>query len=83
VRESLALLNNRASSVRSSMDSLKRAQAAQGFNIGSQYTSPAGMMETYLNGANDALNARDLGAAKDFAAKAERQIETLEKLLHL
>jgi eukaryotic-like serine/threonine-protein kinase len=83
MRESLALLNNRASSVRNSMDSLKRSQAAQGFNIGSQYTSPAGLMETYLNGANDALNARDLGAAKDFASKAERQIETLEKLLHL
>jgi eukaryotic-like serine/threonine-protein kinase len=83
VRESLALLTNRASSVRSSMDSLKRAQAAQGFNIGSQYTSPAGLMETYLNGATEALNAHDLGAAKDFAAKAERQIETLEKLLHL
>ena len=82
-RESLALLNNRATAVRSSLESLKRAQAAQGYNIGGQYTGPAGLMDTYLNGATEALNAHDLSAAKDFAAKAERQIEILEKLFHL
>jgi serine/threonine-protein kinase len=83
VRESLALMNNRAATVRSSMESLRRSQAAQGYNIGGQYTGPAGLMETYLTGAGEALNAHDLNAAKDFSTKAERQLEILEKLLHL
>ena len=83
VREGLALLNNRATTVRSSMQSLQRSQASQGYNIGGQYTGPAGLMETYLRGAADALNANDLTAAKDFSSKAERQIEILERLFHL
>ena len=83
MRESLALMNNRANQVRTGIENLRRSQAAQGFNIGSQYTGPAGLMDTFLNGANEALNAHDLTAAKDFAAKAEHQLEILEKLLHL
>jgi hypothetical protein len=83
VRESLMLLNNRAATVRNSMDSLRRSQAASGYGIGGQYTGPAGLMETYLNGAADALRANDVTAAKDFSTKAERQIDILEKLFHL
>ena len=65
------------------MQSLQRSQAAQGYNIGGQYSGPAGLMETYLRGAADALNNNDLVAAKDFSTKAEHQIEILEKLFHL
>jgi serine/threonine-protein kinase len=83
VREALGLLDNRAGTVRASMQSLQRSQAAQGYSIGGQYTGPAGLMETYLRGAADALNANDLTAARDFSAKAEHQIEILEKLFHL
>ena len=83
VREDLSLLSNRAATVHSSMQSLQRSQASQGLGLGGQYTGPAGLMDTYLRGAADALDAKDLAAAKDFAAKAERQIEILEKLFHL
>ena len=83
VREELALLGNRAVTVHTAMQNLQRSQASQGLGIGGQYTGPAGLMETYLQGANDALNAGDLTRARDFATRAERQIEILEKLFHL
>jgi hypothetical protein len=82
-REALALLNNRAATVHTSLQNLQRSQASQGYGIGGQYTGPAGLMDTYLRGANDALNANDVVAAKDFSSKAERQLEILEKLFHL
>ncbi len=83
VREDLTLLSNRAGTVHNSLQSLQQSQAAQGYGLGGQYTGPAGLMDTYLRGAADALDAKDLAAAKDFTAKAERQVEILEKLLHL
>jgi len=83
VREELMLINNRASTVHTSLDNLRRSMAAQGSNIGGQYTGPAGLMDTYLRGAADALNANDIVAARDFSTKAERQLEILEKLFHL
>ncbi|MDR3700160.1 MAG: serine/threonine-protein kinase [Candidatus Sulfopaludibacter sp.] len=82
-REALTLLSNRAATVHNSMQSLQQSQAAQGYGLGGQYTGPAGLMDTYLRGAADALEAKDLAASKDFSAKAERQIEILEKLFHL
>jgi hypothetical protein len=82
-REELALLTNRAATVHSSMQSLQQSQASQGYGLGGQYTGPAGLMDTYLRGAADALEAKDLAAARDFTAKAERQIAILEKLFHL
>ena len=39
-------------------------------------------MNSYMQASQDALNANDLSAAKDYATKAERQIEILEKLLN-
>jgi hypothetical protein len=39
------------------------------------------LMNSYLEGANDALNAGDLGPAKSFLEKAETQLEKLEKFL--
>lgn len=83
VRESLMLITNRASTVHTSLQNLQRSQSAQGYNVGGQYTGPAGLMDQYLRGANDALNANDLESARDFSAKAERQLEILEKLFHL
>jgi serine/threonine-protein kinase len=83
VREELALLNNRANTVHASLQNLQRSMARSGDNLSSKYTGPAGLMDTYLRGANDALNANDVAQARDFAAKAERQIEILEKLFNL
>jgi eukaryotic-like serine/threonine-protein kinase len=83
VREQLAILHNRAGVVTNSFESLRRSQAASGMSPSGKFTGPMGLMNSYLQGATDALNAGDTAAAKDFAAKAEKQIEILEKLFNL
>src|SRR5271157_4084560 len=82
VQEKLVLLDNRAQGIRGTLDNLQRAQAAKGYGLGSQYTGPAGLMESYLRGAGDALNAGDAAAARRFLEKAEPPIAALEKLLN-
>jgi phosphoglycerate-specific signal transduction histidine kinase len=39
------------------------------------------LMNSYLQGANDAFKANDLAAARSFMDKAEAQIDKLEKFL--
>lgn len=82
LREKLVLLDNRAQSIRGTLSNLQRAQQAQGYGLGSQYTGPAGLMDSYLRGANDALNAGDASSARRFLEKAEPPIDALEKLLN-
>lgn len=81
-REKLAILDNRAQAIRGTLSRMERAQAASGYGLGSQYTGPAGLMESYLRGASDALNAGDAAAAKRFLEKAEPPISALERLLN-
>jgi len=42
----------------------------------------ASLMDSYMQGANAALNAGDLTSAKSFLEKAELQVERLEKFLN-
>jgi len=81
-REQWTMLNSRATGIRVTLDSLQRSQAASGLNMNSRLQQPAHLVDAYMEGANAALNAGDLPAAKDFMQKAERQIETLEKALN-
>ena len=76
------MLNNRASGIRDSMGSLQRSQQAQGMNLSSRFTEPAGLMDSFLKAAGDAVNAGDAASAQSFMDKAERQVEILEKLLN-
>jgi serine/threonine-protein kinase len=82
MREQLMMLNNRASGIRDSMGSLQRSQQAQGMNLSSRFTEPAGLMDSFLKAAGDAVNAGDAASAQSFMDKAERQVEILEKLLN-
>jgi hypothetical protein len=82
LREKLVTMDNRAQSIHGTLNNLQRAQAAQGFGLGGQYTGPAGLMDSYLRGANDALNAGDVAAARSFLEKAGPPIAALEKLLN-
>jgi len=81
-REQWTMLNSRATGIRVTLDSMQRSQAARGLNMNSRFQQPAHLMDAYMEGANSALNAGDVPAAKDFMQKAERQIETLENLLN-
>ena len=81
-RERFAQLDARASGIRGTLQNLQRSQAASGLNLSSRFTQPASLMDSYMRAASDAIQANDLDSAKDFMTKAERQVETLEKLLN-
>jgi serine/threonine protein kinase len=82
VREKLMMVNTRAAGVRTSLQTLQRSQAASGLNLRGDMQEAAGMMNSYLEGANAALQAGDVAAAKSFIEKGERQLERLEKFLN-
>ena len=48
----------------------------------SDWLQMSSLMDSFLQGSNDALAAGDSAAAKDFLDKAERQLERLEKALN-
>ncbi len=79
-RERMAQLNARALGIRDSVQSLRNQQVASGLGLSSKFTEPLSLMNSFMQGAHDALNANDLASAKDLMDKAERQIEILEKL---
>ena len=82
VRESLALVGVRAAGIRTSLQSLQRSQAASGMNLRGDMQSAASLMNTYLDGAEAALNAGDPAKAKDYLERAEPQVQKLEKFLN-
>jgi hypothetical protein len=81
-REHLAKLGVRANGIQSGLSSLERSQQSMGMNLSSKFTGPRDLMNSYMQGAQEAMNANDLVSAKDLATKAERQVEILEKLLN-
>ncbi len=81
-REHLAMLTSRAEGVRTSLQTLRRQQAASGLNLRGDMQEALEMMNTYMRGAHDAMQAGDLPAARGYADKGERQLEKLEKFLN-
>ena len=82
-REFLAKLHFRSDAINNILQSLQRRQEASGMGLNARFTRPQGLMNTYLESAGQALNDGDLKAAREYEEKAERQIETLEKLLNM
>jgi serine/threonine-protein kinase len=82
-REFMAKLHFRADAINNLLQGLQRRQEASGMSLNARFTRPQGLMNTYLQSADEALNEGDLPAYKDYREKAERQIETLEKLLNM
>jgi hypothetical protein len=80
-REQLVILSARAGSIRSSLASLQRSQAASGLNLRADMQTAQSLMESYMKGANSALNAGDVDSARSFLEKAELQADRLEKFL--
>jgi hypothetical protein len=75
-------VTKRAEGVRTSLQTLKRQQAATGLNLRGDMQEALDMMNAYMRGAQDALRASDLPAARSYADKGERQLEKLEKFLN-
>ena len=81
-RENLALVSVRAAGIRTSLQSLQHSQGARGLNLRGDMQSAANLMNTYLEGAEAALNAGDVAQAKSFLDKAEPQVQKLEKFFN-
>ncbi len=81
-RERYAQLEARASGIRGTLQTMQRSMASSGLNLSSKFTQPQSLMDSYMRGASDAIQASDPDSAKDLMNKAERQIEVLEKLLN-
>ena len=75
-------LGARANGIHASLQTLQRSQAANGLNLRGDMMEAASLMDSYLQGANAALNAGDAGSAKNFLGKAELQVVRLEKFLN-
>jgi eukaryotic-like serine/threonine-protein kinase len=82
VRESLAMLGARATSIHSTLQNVQRSQAASGLGMRGDWVQSASLMDSFLRGADDALRAGDAASAKDLMEKGERQVEKLEKALN-
>ena len=81
-RESMARLSARAISVRTTLQNLQRSQAASGLGMRSDWVQASSLMDTFFQGANDALAAGDLPAARELMDKGEQQLLKLEKALN-
>ncbi len=74
-------LTARAGAVNSSLDNLKRQQAASGYGLRGDMAGKQASMNANLSKAQDAINRNDLTRAKRYAALAAADIEVLEKFL--
>jgi serine/threonine-protein kinase len=74
-------LTGRAGSISSSLDNLKRQQAASGFGLRGDMAEHESSMKLNLSKAQNAIEHNDLDRAKRYASMAETDIDALEKFL--
>jgi eukaryotic-like serine/threonine-protein kinase len=74
-------LTARATSVQSSIDSLKSQQAASGYGLRGDIAASDQLMQIYMSRAQNADQAGDLHSEKKYLDLAEREIGKLEKFL--
>jgi eukaryotic-like serine/threonine-protein kinase len=82
LRESVATVTARANAIHITLGNLQRSQAASGLGMRSDWVQAQSLMDSFLRGAHDALNAGDAESARDLMEKGERQLEKLEKALN-
>ena len=76
------MLNVRADTVKGSLDTLRRQQAASGLGLRADMANAAQRMEMFLSQTEKALRQRDADAAKKNLDSAEREVSKLENFLH-
>jgi eukaryotic-like serine/threonine-protein kinase len=74
-------LSARAAAIASSLTTLQRAQAAQGYGLRGDIVAAQARMQTNLARAEAALQASDGAKAKEYLDLAENDAETLERFL--
>jgi hypothetical protein len=83
VREALAKLEARASAARGAAARLQNAQAANGLGLRADAVRALNQMNSFMQGATQAVNAGDAAQAKRLMSNAEQQVEFLEGLFNL
>jgi len=78
VQESLMQMHSRADAIRGSVNSLRRQQAADGFEISPEISGAASRLDNYLQAADRAAQQNDLNAARKYMDGAEKQLSFLE-----
>ncbi len=82
LRDQFAMLSARAAVVRNDVQNLARSQQSMNLRPNGRFTQAEALMNAYLESARTAMNEGDLARAKDDCAKAEQQVEILEKLFN-
>jgi len=81
VEHQIDQLTARAGGVSSSLDNLKRQQAASGYGLRGDMAEHESSMKLNLSKAQNAIEHNDLDRAKRYAAAAESDVDALEKFL--
>jgi serine/threonine-protein kinase len=81
VREQLNLLSVRMDTAKSSLDALRKQQAASGLGLRADMASSAQRMEYYYSQSETALKNRDVETAKKNLDLTEREVSKLENFL--
>lgn len=71
-------MHSRADAVHSSVNSLRRSQAADGLEISPEISGAVSRLDNYLQAADRAAQGNDLAAARRNMENAERQLNFLE-----
>jgi serine/threonine-protein kinase len=78
VQETLMQLHSRADAIRGSVNSLRRQQAADGFEVSPEIEGASSRLDNYLQAADRASQSNDLAAARKYMDGAEKQLTVLE-----
>lgn len=74
-------LDSRAAAISSSLDTLRRQQAAQGYGLRGDIVAAEELMKTNLARGQSALDEKDGAKAKEYLDSAEVQAEKIERFL--
>ena len=74
-------LDARAGAARDSIESMRKQQQAQGYDMRGDVVTSMNKMNSYLNEANRALGQNDVQTANEYMDRAEVEVANLEKFL--
>lgn len=81
IQDQLDLLGSRAAAVKTSLETLQRQQAAQGYGLRGDMVASQQRMDVLMGQAQNRIQQGDSGGAKKILSNAEREVGKLEKFL--
>ncbi|HVT92383.1 MAG TPA: protein kinase [Bryobacteraceae bacterium] len=81
IQDQLDLLGSRAAAVKSSLETLQRQQAAQGYGLRGDMVASQQRMDVLMGQAQNSIQRGDSDGAKKILTNVEREVGKLEKFL--